>query len=105
MNGVVPPQVQDCTSLVEPREILIVPFLQPVEVALDGSMTLVYQQKFANLLRMYSVKQEFNILNNSFSPYSNKCDIFSPFGCKRWHIWFHLYIKKKRRVGVGRENA
>lgn len=41
LHGVVPSQVQDfAVLLVELHEVLISPFLQPVEVYLYGSMTL-----------------------------------------------------------------
>ncbi|KAK4818982.1 LOW QUALITY PROTEIN: hypothetical protein QYF61_022649 [Mycteria americana] len=41
VHGVVPPQVQDLALLlVEVHEVPVSPFLQPVEVPLDGSMTL-----------------------------------------------------------------
>ncbi|CAM9285466.1 unnamed protein product, partial [Bubo scandiacus] len=39
--GVVPPQVQDYALLfLELHEVLVIPFMQPVEVPLDDSMTL-----------------------------------------------------------------
>jgi len=40
MPGVVPPQVQDSALLVELHKVPVGPFLQPVEVPLDSSMTL-----------------------------------------------------------------
>ena len=61
VHGVVPPQVQDfALLLVEPHEVPVSPFLQPVQVPLDGSPTLWCVSRSsqfvssANLLRVHS---------------------------------------------------
>ena len=46
--GVVPPEVQDFPRpVVELHDVLVCPFLQPVHIPLDGSMTLWYMSYFS----------------------------------------------------------
>lgn len=60
MSGTLSPQVQDFALLVELPEFSVNPFLQTVEVLLDGSMTLWHITappsfvSSSNLLRVYS---------------------------------------------------
>lgn len=64
---------------------------------------------FANLLRMHSLKQELNILNNAISPYSNKYLVwFVVFGVGLFLLFFSdartsmfHFISDLKRKGMG----